>query len=80
MRFRARVHPLYAGHRQPEKDFWGYTQAISVNQASMFLGRRYPYPSYTFDEPVVDLDKPKALKGEIHDSATYEWWKDKKKV
>ena len=55
MRYRARVIPLYEGHKQEDKGVWQYREAVSARQAQMFLMRAYPYPQYFVEEPVEDL-------------------------
>lgn len=57
MRYRARVLPLYEGHRQEEKATWEYTNAESIAQAGRFLRQRYPYPKYVVEEPIEDPRK-----------------------
>ena len=55
MRYRARVIPLYEGHKQEDKASWQYREATSAKQAQMFLMRAYPYPQYFVEEPILDL-------------------------
>lgn len=54
MRYRSRIIPLYEGHRQEDKGFWGYRYAASPAQALRFLERAYPYPQYIVEAPVED--------------------------
>jgi len=54
MRYRARVIPLYEGHRQIEKATWEYTDASSKAQAIRFLSKRFPYPRFVIEEPIED--------------------------
>ncbi len=56
VKYRARVVPLFDGHKQEEKKFWAYREARSAKQALMFFMRAYPYPQYYVEEPpVIDL-------------------------
>ena len=55
MRYRARVIPLYEGHKQEDKKFWGYRDAANVKEAQFLLMRAYPYPQYFVEEPILDL-------------------------
>ncbi len=70
MRYRAKVWPLYDGHRQPGKEFWGYTNAASEEQAGRFLRIRYAYPKFAMDNPELDPGKTPAerVKEELHKS------------
>jgi hypothetical protein len=52
--YRAKIIPLYAGHRQEDKSFADYTHAVSIGQAHHFLMGRYPYPQYIVETPVLD--------------------------
>lgn len=56
-RYRAKIIPLFEGHRQPEKSSWEYTHAESPAQALHNLGIRYPYPNYVVEEPMIDPGK-----------------------
>lgn len=52
--YRARIIPLFDGHRQEDKAFWEYTHAGSENQATYFLMIRYPFPKFFVEKPVLD--------------------------
>ncbi|MBU1067043.1 hypothetical protein KKE60_04620 [Patescibacteria group bacterium] len=63
--YRAWVIPLFEGHRQEDKKFWGYRQAYSINQAHMLLMRAYPYPQYYVEQPVKDLRETKVTEIDV---------------
>jgi len=64
-RYRARIIPLREGRRQEGKAFWDYTHAASINQASRFLGFRYPYPQYIVEQPVLDVSETTQYRPEV---------------
>ena len=66
MRYRARVIPLYEGHRQEEKAFWEYREGDSIADAHRLLMRAYPYPKYFVEEPVADPRKNPGAEGNSH--------------
>jgi len=61
LRYRARVIPLFEGHRQEEKATWEYTDAASIAQAGRFMRLRFPYPKFVVEEPVADPRVPENI-------------------